>query len=58
MRLRVREHVAEIDAYAVDDASVLGRLGIALDHQFCIARAHSTAATTEGNSDSSPSPVV
>ena len=28
------QHVAEIDADAIDDALGLGRLGVALDHQF------------------------
>ena len=54
----VDQHVAEMNADPVHD--VVGPAVSALRSAicFCIVSAHSTAATTEGNSISIPSPIV
>ena len=56
--LAISQNIAEIDADPIEDALRLGELDVALVIMAWIAIAHSTAATTEGNSSSTPSPVV
>ena len=48
------QDVAEVDADAIDDALVLGVSALRSTISFWIAIAHSTAATMEGNSSSTP----
>ena len=57
--LAVDQHVAEMNANSVDDAFRLGSLRVALGRLFLHGEAPRwTAATTEANSISIPSPIV
>ena len=56
--LAIDQNIAEIDPDPIEDALRLGELGVRSAIIFWIATARSTAATTEGNSSSTPSPVV